>query len=133
MKCHIILYTLLILKLIQINNVNGSKLPQTNPCSRTCGDSVPGPKISALDTETDNCYACFNNECEFVKAQCEFPGSKFWTFAFTLSKQDHFAEYQFKSYGLCVDYNGPCPVDVEPPPVIDPLEPIDEDDMDVIF
>lgn len=43
-------------------------------CKRVC-DSTIVQQVSALDLVT-NCYVCFTNDCEFVRAQCQYPGSK---------------------------------------------------------
>ncbi|KAL5279384.1 hypothetical protein ACFFRR_003782 [Megaselia abdita] len=46
-----------------------------NNCNRICDDNIIH-QINALDIWT-NCFVCFRNDCEFVKAQCISPGRKF--------------------------------------------------------
>lgn len=51
------------------------------PCAFDCHciicDSNVVQEISALDNIYPNCSACFQNACEFAKAQCIYPESKY--------------------------------------------------------
>lgn len=53
--------------------------PTTDPsvkCNRVCDPNII-QRINARDLLT-NCYVCFQNDCLFVKALCQYPGRKYF-------------------------------------------------------
>uniref|UniRef100_T1GE32 Kazal-like domain-containing protein n=1 Tax=Megaselia scalaris TaxID=36166 RepID=T1GE32_MEGSC len=68
----------------------GPILVDPKPCNRVCNSKVI-QRISAQDLWT-GCPLCFLNDCEFVRAQCQFP-----------------RRYMFSRYDFCVYTYVPCP------------------------